>query len=144
MDERGENSKRNQRYLFLCLSHIILVEKRKSGDTFRLNMSPAAKYTVGMSAGFIVGIASVLFTIQLIIAAHIRGAQLQDYFNFVFPPLVLFSSWPSVVASLAQFPLYGWILSRGWVRGAFPRTFLCLTIAHVIAVLLGLYVQGKL
>ena len=114
-------------------------------------MSSAAKYTVGISTGIVAGIVAVIFS-TLVTFTGCRSAPLPDGFSFVFP--LLFFVPPKAAAetvravlaviSMAQFPTYGWLLARAWVRGSFSATLVWLSIGHGVAALAGLWIQASL
>jgi hypothetical protein len=114
-------------------------------------MNSGAKYVIGIGAGIVVQLVVILLSV----AATFTGchsAPLPGAFSFVCPLLFLVPGTSGAetlrmvlgLLSFIQFPAYGWLLARGWVRGTFSATLTWLGVAHGLAALTGLWMQTRL
>ena len=103
------------------------------------------KLTSSEAKALVIGLLTFVSEVgALLVAAHFRvtndrvlAFSLLFPFGFIFPlPSAGFPVLPAVLM-LAQFPVYGYVVGRAWIRQRFRKTFLILAATHTGAAILA-------
>ena len=103
------------------------------------------KLTSQEAKALVIGFLTLVSEIgALLLAAHFKvSGDKYLTFSLLFPFGFIFSL-PSAgfnrlaaVLMLAQFPVYGFVVGRAWIRQRFRKTFLILAATHTAAAILG-------
>lgn len=100
-------------------------------------MSHAQKIVVTVVMTVAVTIIAALIALQSMRGGH--GSYIPAALLFPFALLPAFAidhaDWLLITLALLQFPIYGTVLGRAWLRGRLPRASLVVTIAHSVVAL---------
>ena len=131
------------------LSQLWIVRRTKS---IAQNMSTPGKYIICIGIGILaeIGIPLSLFILAFaLFSIHIEISQ-----NFIFALALPFYCYGDLstalplsitlaIATLFQWPIYGWILGSGWVHHRLSKYAVILASFHIIAAVLAYWYSSK-